>query len=54
MTLEPGDLIFTGTPAGVGAVMKPPKWLVAGDVVKVEIAGIGAIENRVAPKKDVV
>ncbi len=48
MTLEPGDLIFTGTPAGVGAVMKPPKWLVEGDIVKVEIAGIGAIENRVA------
>ena len=48
MTLEPGDLIFTGTPAGVGAVMKPPKWLVEGDSVKVEIAGIGAIENRVA------
>jgi 2-keto-4-pentenoate hydratase/2-oxohepta-3-ene-1,7-dioic acid hydratase in catechol pathway len=52
MTLEPGDLIFTGTPAGVGAVMKPPKWLVAGDVVKVEIAGIGAIENTVAPEPD--
>lgn len=52
MTLEPGDLIFTGTPAGVGAVMKPPKWLVAGDLVKVEIAGIGAIENRVAPEPD--
>ena len=48
MTLEPGDLIFTGTPAGVGAVMKPPKWLVEDDIVKVEIAGIGAIENRVA------
>jgi 2-keto-4-pentenoate hydratase/2-oxohepta-3-ene-1,7-dioic acid hydratase in catechol pathway len=47
MTLEPGDLIFTGTPAGVAAAMKPPKWLVAGDVVKVEIAGIGAIENLV-------
>lgn len=54
MTLEPGDLIFTGTPAGVGAVMKPPKWLAAGDVVKVEIAGIGAIENTVAPEKDFV
>jgi 2-keto-4-pentenoate hydratase/2-oxohepta-3-ene-1,7-dioic acid hydratase in catechol pathway len=47
MTLEPGDLIFTGTPAGVAAAMKPPKWLVAGDVVKVETAGIGAIENLV-------
>ena len=49
MTLEPGDLIFTGTPSGVGAVMKPPQWLKAGDVVKVEIEGIGAIENTVAP-----
>jgi 2-keto-4-pentenoate hydratase/2-oxohepta-3-ene-1,7-dioic acid hydratase in catechol pathway len=47
MTLEPGDVIFTGTPSGVGAVMKPPSWLKPGDVVRVEIEGIGAIENRV-------
>jgi 2-keto-4-pentenoate hydratase/2-oxohepta-3-ene-1,7-dioic acid hydratase in catechol pathway len=47
MTLEPGDVILTGTPAGVGAVSKPPRFLVAGDVVRVEIDGIGAIENRV-------
>ena len=47
MTLEPGDVIFTGTPSGVGAVMKPPRWLKAGDVVQVEIKGIGAIENRI-------
>jgi len=50
MTLEPGDLLFTGTPAGVGAVRKPPLWLRAGDVVRVEIEGIGAIENRVVPE----
>ena len=50
MTLEPGDTFFTGTPAGVAAVMKPPKWLVAGDVVRVEIEGIGAIENVVRPE----
>jgi len=50
MTLEPGDIVFTGTPSGVAAVMKPPRWLVAGDVVRVEIAGIGAIENVVAPE----
>lgn len=50
MTLMPGDIFFTGTPSGVGAVMKPPKWLVAGDVVRVEIDGIGAIENVVAPE----
>jgi 2-keto-4-pentenoate hydratase/2-oxohepta-3-ene-1,7-dioic acid hydratase in catechol pathway len=47
MTLEPGDVIFTGTPGGVGAAMKPPVWLQPGDVVKVEIEGIGAIENAV-------
>ena len=46
-TLEPGDLIPTGTPAGVGIAMKPPKLLVAGDVVRIEIDGIGAIENPV-------
>jgi 2-keto-4-pentenoate hydratase/2-oxohepta-3-ene-1,7-dioic acid hydratase in catechol pathway len=46
-TLEPGDVIATGTCAGVGAFHKPPKWLVAGDVVRVEFDGIGAIENRV-------
>ena len=46
-TLEPGDVIVTGTPGGVGVAMKPPKWLVAGDIVRVEIEGLGAIENRV-------
>jgi 2-keto-4-pentenoate hydratase/2-oxohepta-3-ene-1,7-dioic acid hydratase in catechol pathway len=46
-TLEPGDVIATGTCAGVGAFHTPPKWLVAGDVVRVEFDGIGAIENRV-------
>lgn len=50
MTLEPGDVFFTGTPSGVGAVMKPPKWLVEGDVVRVEIDEIGAIENTVRPE----
>lgn len=50
MTLEPGDVIFTGTPGGVGAAMKPPKFLIAGDVVRVEIDGVGAIENRIEPE----
>lgn len=50
MTLEPGDLILTGTPAGVGAVSKPPRYLAAGDVVRVEIEKIGYIENRVVPE----
>ena len=44
-TLEPGDIIATGTPAGVGIAMKPPKLLAAGDVVRIEIEGIGWIEN---------
>lgn len=46
-TLEPGDVILTGTPGGVGAGFKPPRWLKAGDVVRVEIQGLGHIENRV-------
>jgi 2-keto-4-pentenoate hydratase/2-oxohepta-3-ene-1,7-dioic acid hydratase in catechol pathway len=45
ITLHPGDVIATGTPAGVGMGMNPPQWLKAGDVVRVEIDGIGAIEN---------
>ncbi|HWA92681.1 MAG TPA: fumarylacetoacetate hydrolase family protein [Rhizomicrobium sp.] len=46
MTLEPGDVIFTGTPGGVGFATKPPTFLKAGDVVRVEIDRIGAIEAR--------
>ena len=46
MTLEPGDLIFTGTPGGVGAAMKPMVFLQPGDVVSCEIAGLGRIEAR--------
>tara|TARA_S200002703_G_scaffold154197_1_gene156605 strand:- start:452 stop:1288 length:837 start_codon:yes stop_codon:yes gene_type:complete len=46
-TLEPGDLIFTGTPAGVGAGHTPPKWLKAGDTVRLEIDQIGVIENQI-------
>jgi 2-keto-4-pentenoate hydratase/2-oxohepta-3-ene-1,7-dioic acid hydratase in catechol pathway len=47
MTLEPGDLIYTGTPGGVGMAMKPPRFLKAGDRVRVEIERLGAIENAV-------
>ena len=47
-TLRTGDLIVTGTPAGVGAAMTPPRFLAPGDVVRVEIEGIGVLENRVA------
>ncbi len=46
-TLEPGDLLATGTPEGVGAGMDPPRFLRPGDLVRCEIDGIGAIENRV-------
>jgi 2-keto-4-pentenoate hydratase/2-oxohepta-3-ene-1,7-dioic acid hydratase in catechol pathway len=48
ITLEPGDLIATGTPAGVGLGFKPPKFLKPGDVVRIEVTGIGALENPVA------
>ncbi len=46
ITLHPGDVIATGTPAGVGMGFTPPRWLQRGDVVRVEIDGLGAIENR--------
>ena len=47
MTLKPGDIIATGTPAGVGIGFDPPRYLKHGDVVRVEIDGIGALENPV-------
>jgi 2-keto-4-pentenoate hydratase/2-oxohepta-3-ene-1,7-dioic acid hydratase in catechol pathway len=46
-TLEAGDLLATGTPSGVGVAMSPAKYLRVGDVMRAEIEGIGAIENRV-------
>jgi 2-keto-4-pentenoate hydratase/2-oxohepta-3-ene-1,7-dioic acid hydratase in catechol pathway len=46
-TLEPGDVVATGTPAGVAGVEKEPRWLVPGDRVRVEIAGLGALENEI-------
>jgi 2-keto-4-pentenoate hydratase/2-oxohepta-3-ene-1,7-dioic acid hydratase in catechol pathway len=48
ITLYPGDVIATGTPAGVGMGMDPPRWLRAGDVVRIEIEGLGVLENPVA------
>jgi len=45
MTLEPGDLIFTGTPGGVGAAMNPRQFLKAGDRVRVDVEGLGWIDN---------
>lgn len=47
MTLEPGDILATGTPSGVGAARKPPDYRRVGDVMRVEIDGIGHIENAV-------
>jgi 2-keto-4-pentenoate hydratase/2-oxohepta-3-ene-1,7-dioic acid hydratase in catechol pathway len=48
ITLEPGDVIATGTPVGVGIGFTPPKFLKRGDVVRIEVDGVGAIENPVA------
>ncbi len=48
ITLEPGDIIATGTPAGVGLGFKPPKFLKPGDRVRIEVPGIGVLENPVA------
>jgi len=47
ITLEPGDVIATGTPAGVGIGFDPPKFLKKGDVVRIEVTGIGTLENEV-------
>ena len=46
ITLLPGDIIATGTPAGVGMGLSPPRWLQHGDVVRIEVDGIGVLENR--------
>lgn len=51
-TLEPGDVISTGTPGGVGVAMTPPRYLEAGDVVRIEIDGLGALENPVTLEPD--
>ncbi len=48
ITLYPGDIIATGTPAGVGMGFDPPRWLKPGDTVRIEIEGAGMLENRVA------
>lgn len=51
MTLFPGDIIATGSPAGVAFFMKPPGFLKPGDVVRCEVEGVGAIENRIRAEK---
>jgi 2-keto-4-pentenoate hydratase/2-oxohepta-3-ene-1,7-dioic acid hydratase in catechol pathway len=45
--MEPGDLIYVGTPSGVGMARKPPVWLKPGDEVEVEIDGLGVLRNPV-------
>jgi len=51
ITLEPGDVIVSGTPAGVGFARKPPLWMKAGDVCEVEIEGVGRLSNPVKDEK---
>ena len=51
VTLEPGDIVATGTPAGVGHFHQPPRYLVAGDVMACEIEGIGVLENAVVDEQ---
>jgi len=51
MTLEPGDVVVTGTPAGVGYARKPPVWMKAGDVVEVSVDGLGVLSNSVADER---
>lgn len=51
VTLEPGDLIVTGTPAGVGFARKPPLWLTPGDVCEIEIEGVGLLRNPIAAEQ---
>lgn len=46
-TLEPGDIIVTGTPAGVGGARKPPLWMKDGDIVEIELEGLGTLQNSV-------
>jgi len=47
MTLEPGDVVVTGTPAGVGYARKPPIWMKAGDIVEVSVDGLGTLRNSI-------
>jgi len=51
-TLEPGDVIATGTPSGVGIGFKPPKFLKVGDVVRIEIDKLGVLENKIVAEPD--
>jgi 2-keto-4-pentenoate hydratase/2-oxohepta-3-ene-1,7-dioic acid hydratase in catechol pathway len=50
-TLKPGDMIVTGTPTGAGARFDPPKWLKEGDIVEIEVPGIGMLSNKVVAER---
>ena len=52
LPLLPGDVIFTGTPEGVGVARKPPRFLAPGDLVETEIEGIGGLRNRCVPAEE--
>jgi 2,4-didehydro-3-deoxy-L-rhamnonate hydrolase len=52
MVLDPGDVVTTGTPPGVALGMKPPKWLVPGDVMTLKIAGLGEQKSKIVPFKE--
>jgi 2-keto-4-pentenoate hydratase/2-oxohepta-3-ene-1,7-dioic acid hydratase in catechol pathway len=47
LTMQPGDVVLTGTPAGVGAARRPPRWLRDGDVVEITVGGVGTLRNPV-------
>jgi len=51
MTLEPGDVLVTGTPSGVGHARKPPIWMKQGDVIEIEIEGVGLLSNPIEDEK---
>ena len=51
-TLQPGDVIVTGTPSGAGARMDPPVWLKPGDTVEVDVSGIGVLRNGVVDERE--
>jgi 2-keto-4-pentenoate hydratase/2-oxohepta-3-ene-1,7-dioic acid hydratase in catechol pathway len=51
MTLEPGDVIITGTPAGVGYARTPPVWMAPGDICEIEVEGVGILSNPIVDER---
>jgi 2-keto-4-pentenoate hydratase/2-oxohepta-3-ene-1,7-dioic acid hydratase in catechol pathway len=51
MPLEPGDVIVSGTPGGVGARRNPPLWMKVGDTVEIEVSGIGVLTNAITAER---